>query len=159
MTQSPLLQETVAYLVQKVPGLPEQERRRAITGALREFALMDPMQRAAAMRSVIDELGRLSSEERKAFLKSRNEAFLDLPLSTRMALMGTRVEVLSTVSPERLREEAWVLESMTPGDPQRQTVLRQMLTATRGQTDSAPKRAPNGRPPATKKRWWEIWRS
>lgn len=152
-------QETTADLVQKILKLPAEERLRAMTENLRDFALMDPRHRAATMRGVVDEIGRLTPEERKAFLRTRNLAFLDLPIGTRMALTGTRAEVLEGLPEERLREEAEVLESLAPNaDPQRETILKQMVTATRARTTAHDGSASAARRTSAAKRWWEIWR-
>lgn len=159
MAQVMATQETIADLVQKILKLPAEERLRVMTEKLRDFALMDPRHRAATMRGVVDEIGRLTPEERKAFLRTRNLAFLDLPIGTRMALTGTRAEVLEGLSEERLREEAEVLESLAPNaDPQRETILKQMLTATRARTGAHDRGMAAPRGSSTKKRWWEIWR-
>ncbi|MBI4305852.1 MAG: hypothetical protein HY678_05985, partial [Chloroflexi bacterium] len=57
------------------------------------------------------------------------------------------------------QEEVDVLESLGFDlDPKRQTILKQMLTATRGRAAERVERSSIGGSPASKKRWWEIWR-
>lgn len=159
MTQIAETQATTTDFVRTVLILPAEERRREMTDRLREFALMDPLQRAASMREVMAEVARLSSEDRKLFFRTRDQAFLELPIGTRMALGGTRVEVLGGVPRELLREEVEVLESLATGlGEEKGVVLRQMLTQTQVHLSSHPNRSPGETPPVARKRWWRVWR-
>lgn len=94
--------------------LPEDQRRTMLRERLEMFAAMNDLERASAMRQMMEAVGSLSHEDIKKLFHARYEILFELPEDKRMKLMQTHMGLVQQMGPEKARMEMEITQEIAP---------------------------------------------